>query len=96
MAADGGPPEILAVLLSVTAATLGVLALAGGMAGYLFSPLVWPMRLLLFAAAACSLYPDQASLGASRISVIDLIGAAILVSVMVASYRSSHRATAAA
>jgi len=91
MAADGGPPEILAVLLSVTAATLGVLALAAGMAGYLFSPLGWPLRLLLFAAAACSLYPDQASLGASRISVIDLIGAVILVSVMVASYRASQR-----
>lgn len=91
MAAGGGPPEILAVLLSVTAATLGVLALAAGMAGYLFSPLGWPLRLLLFAAAACSLYPDQASIGASRISVIDLIGAVILVSVMVASYRSSQR-----
>jgi TRAP transporter 4TM/12TM fusion protein len=96
MAADGGPPEFLAVLLSVTAATLGVLALAGGMAGYLFSPLGWPMRLLLFAAAACSLYPDQASLGASRISVIDLIGAAILLFVMVASYRSSKRTAVAA
>jgi TRAP transporter 4TM/12TM fusion protein len=91
MAAGGGPPEVLAVLLSVTAATLGVLALAAGMAGYLFSPLGWPLRLLLFAAAACSLYPDQASIGASRISVIDLIGAVILVSVMVASYRSSQR-----
>jgi TRAP-type uncharacterized transport system fused permease subunit len=96
MAADGGSPEFIAVLLAVTAATLGVLALAGGMAGYLFSPLGWPMRLLLFAAAACSLYPDQASLGASRISVIDLIGAAILLFVMVASYRSSKRTAVAA
>jgi len=91
MAADGGPPEMLAVLLSVTAATLGVLALAGGMAGYLFSPLGWPMRLLLFAAASCSLYPDQTSLGASRISIVDLTGAAILVFVMVASFRASKR-----
>jgi TRAP-type uncharacterized transport system fused permease subunit len=97
MAADGGPPELLAVLLSVTAATLGVLALAAAMAGYLFSPLGWPMRMLAFAAAACSLYPDQTSIGASRISFVDLIGAAILVFVMVASYRASKRlATAAA
>jgi hypothetical protein len=85
------------VLLSVTAATLGVLALAAAMAGYLFSPLGWPMRMLAFAAAACSLYPDQTSIGASRISFVDLIGAAILVFVMVASYRASKRlATAAA
>lgn len=94
MAADGGSPEALAVLLSVTAATLGVLALAAGMAGYLFSPLNWPMRLLLFAAASCSLYPDQTSIGASRISFIDLIGAVILVGVMVVSYRASKTTAA--
>lgn len=91
MASDGGTPELSAVLLSVTAAVLGVLALSAAMAGYLFSPLGWPMRLVLFAAAACSLYPDQSSMGASRISMIDLIGAALLVFVMVASYRASKR-----
>lgn len=96
MAADGGPPEMVAVFLSVTAATLGVLALASAMAGYLFSPLGWPMRLLLFAAAACSLYPDQTSIGASRISIVDLVGAAILASVMIANYRSSKRVAATA
>jgi len=96
MAADGGSPELVAVLFAVTAAILGVMALAGGMAGYLFSPLGWPMRLLLFAAASCSLYPDQASLGASRISIIDLIGAAILAFVMIVSYRASKRAAVTA
>jgi TRAP transporter 4TM/12TM fusion protein len=85
MAADGGPPEVLSVLLSVTAACIGVVSLSAAMAGYLLSPLGWMSRCVLLVAAACSLYPDQASIGASRISVVDLVGATLLMVVAVTS-----------
>jgi TRAP-type uncharacterized transport system fused permease subunit len=85
MAADGGPPEVLSVLLSVTAACVGIVSLSAAMAGYLFSPLGWMSRCVLLVAAACSLYPDQTSIGASRISVVDLFGATLLVVVGVMS-----------
>lgn len=94
MAADGGPPEVLSVLLSVTAACVGVVSLAAAMAGYLLSPLGWLSRCALLVAAACSLYPDQASIGASRISVVDLFGATLLIVVAVTSLLSAKAETA--
>jgi TRAP-type uncharacterized transport system fused permease subunit len=72
-------------LLSVTAACVGIVSLSAAMAGYLFSPLGWMSRCVLLVAAACSLYPDQTSIGASRISVVDLFGATLLVVVGVMS-----------
>jgi TRAP transporter 4TM/12TM fusion protein len=93
MSADGGPPEVLSVILAVTAACLGITALAAAMAGYLFSRLGWPLRLLLFAAAACSLFPDQTSVGASRLSIVDLVGATLLLTACVISYRAGTRSS---
>lgn len=87
MAADGGRPEMLAVLTSVTAAVLGILALAAAMAGYLLNPLGWGQRLLLFAAAACSLYPDTVAVLPGRLSLVDLAGAIVLAAVVIVSYR---------
>jgi len=87
MSADGGAPEPLAVMLAVAAACMGVLSLAAAMAGYLFSPLNWPWRCVLFAAASCSLFPDQSAVGASRLSWVDLLGAALLLLVAVVSWR---------
>jgi len=91
MSSDGGNPYLLSVVLAVLAACLGILALAAAMAGFLLSPLRPYQRAILFLAAACSLYPDQTSLGPSQLSIVDLVGAGLLVVVMVLSYRDSRR-----
>ncbi|XZE54865.1 TRAP transporter permease [Planctomycetaceae bacterium SH139] len=91
MSADGSSPAILSVVLAVVAAVIGILSLAAGMAGYLLSPLSWPWRIVLFAAAACSLYPDQATLGPTQFSLIDIAGAGLLGVVVCASYLKSKR-----
>lgn len=91
---DGGSPEVISVILAVGAACVGIIALASAMAGFLFSPLNWPMRFVLFVAAACSLFPDRADLTPSRLSLIDLIGAALLLVAGVISYRTSTRSVA--
>ena len=87
----GGSPDAISVILAVGAACLGIVALAAAIAGFLLSPLNWPLRLVLFAAAACSLYPDQSTLGPSRLSVIDLTGAILLGIVAVVSLRSARK-----
>ncbi len=91
---DGGAPSVLSVVLAVGAAVVGVVSLAAAMAGFLFSPLNWPMRLVLLTAAACSLFPDDASLTPSRLSLIDLFGAVLLLVMCVVSYRAAARSAA--
>lgn len=88
---DGGSPTVLSVILAVGAACVGIVSLAAAMAGFLFNPLNWPMRLALFTAAACSLFPDRADLTPSRLSLIDLFGAILLLVMCVVSYRASVR-----
>lgn len=88
---DGGSPTVLSVILAVGAACVGIVSLAAAMAGFLFNPLNWPMRLVLFTAAACSLFPDRADLTPSRLSLIDLFGAILLLVMCVVSYRASVR-----
>lgn len=91
---DGGSPAVLSVLLAVGAACVGIVSLAAAMAGFLFNPLNWPMRLVLLTAAACSLFPDRADLTPSRLSLIDLFGAILLLVMCVVSYRASVRSAA--
>ncbi len=92
MSADGSSPAIFSVVLAVLAAVIGILSLAAGMAGYLLNPLSWPWRIVLFAAAGCSLYPDQATLGPTQFSLIDIAGAGLLGVVLCVSYFSGSRA----
>lgn len=91
MAADGGPPALLSVVLSVIAAVFGIIALASALAGFMFSPLKIWQRLMLFAAAACSLYPDQTSIGSSQLSMIDATGAILLGIVAIVSLSQSRQ-----
>jgi len=91
---DGGAPSVISVALAVGAACVGIVSLAAAMAGFLFSPLNWPMRLVLLVAAACSLFPDQADWTPSGVSLIDLFGATLLLVMGVVSYRASRRSAA--
>ncbi|WP_164101688.1 TRAP transporter permease [Candidatus Laterigemmans baculatus] len=91
MAADGGPPNILRVLMAITAAVLGILALAAGMAGFYFHRLGWGMRTALFIAAALALYPGQFEMSGYHVPISDIAGLSILAVVTSLSWRQRER-----
>lgn len=88
MTVDGGAPSVASVTIALAAAVIGITALASAMGGYLFHPLSWWLRLLLFMAAACSLVPDQYYALGLGVSVVDLLGATLLAVVAVISHRA--------
>jgi len=81
MSTDGGSVSILSVFLAVVAAVVGITSLAAAMAGFLFHPLNPLQRAILFVAAACALYPDQAKYGYLPFSLVDLAGAILLAAI---------------
>ena len=91
MAPDGGPASWLAVVWAVTAAALGVFALAAAMAGFLLSRLSLIGRCVLFAAAACALFPDRFEFSGQRFPILDLTGLVLITSVVVWQLRLAKR-----
>lgn len=83
---DGGTPQVIEVVVAVTAALIGIVALASAMSGYLFHRLSWLLRITLFAAAGCALFPDQFDLLGKHIQLFDLIGAFLLTVVGAISF----------
>ncbi len=76
---DGEQVSVLQALPATLVATLGVLALAAGMAGFFWSRLNPAMRLLFFLAAALLLVPSHDQLFAQwGVAYLDLAGAGIL------------------
>ena len=85
----GGAAEPLQVVGAVTAAVVGIVALAAGMAGYLNARLSWTLRIVCFASAACALAPDSLSLAGTGFSAVDLVGLAMLVGVALMARRQA-------
>ncbi len=85
MTSEGGTASFLAVAWAVTAAALGILALAGGMSGFFITRLGWGARCVLFAAAACALFPDRFEWGGQRLPVLDFTGLLLLTGVLLYS-----------
>ncbi len=89
MGADGGEltaGSIPAVAVAVTAAVLGVLALAMGLTGYLRSRLSVPVRVLAFAAAGLLLLPHLQVAGRDVGLLVNLIGLVLLGAVIVGNW----------
>jgi TRAP-type uncharacterized transport system fused permease subunit len=74
----GGTLSIAAVVVAVIAAVCGIIALAGGLAGYLFKPLNPALRSALFVSAALALFPDQRVVFLG-FTLFDLLGICVLV-----------------
>ncbi len=92
MSADGGSASVLAVVWAVTAAVLGILALAAAMSGYLFRPLGWFGRGVLYVAAASALFPDRFEWDGQRFPILDVTGLVLLAVVMVVNgWRGKER-----
>lgn len=60
--AQGGPAGIGQMVLATIYSVFGILPFAAGIAGYLFKPLGWPLRTVLFAASALLLIPNSFAL----------------------------------
>ncbi len=87
MSDDGGPPVWIDVVFAVVAAVLGIIALAAALAGFLFHRLGYGARIVLFLAAACSLFPDQFGILGNQVQLFDLIGLGLLSGVTIWDWR---------
>jgi TRAP-type uncharacterized transport system fused permease subunit len=86
---SGEPASLTGIALAVLIAVLGILPLAAGIAGFLFSELSALLRSLLLIAAALLLFPgDGFSMAGQQISYGSLVGLALLLAVAVTSWRS--------
>ena len=86
MTPSGDTPGLTSVGIAVTIAILGILPLAAGIAGYLWTPLSVVTRGGLLLASACLLYPGQDDLLGFGISVVNLIGATLLSAVVLTQW----------
>ena len=72
--------SVLQVLIGTGTAAIGIVAFAAGIAGYLWAPVGWAMRILCFAAAGLLLYPSRGFLvGDVRIALSDMAGLIVFV-----------------
>ena len=90
MAGVDGPLYVTDVIMAVAAAIVGIIALAAGIAGYLFAPLRWGKRSMVLVGAALALFPDI-EFQFAGISPFDLAGLIILSTVAYLSWRESQR-----
>jgi len=78
LAPPGEPLSLLKVAWALLVAVLGIVSLAAALAGYLRRPLGAPLRIALLGAAALLLYPGALDWNPLPVSLLDLIGAALL------------------
>ncbi len=90
MSSDGGPPLLGDVIYATLAAVLGIVALAAAMSGFLFHPLSWIARTILYTAAFCALFPDSLNLLGDHIQLLDVIGGGLLLTVTAFSYAKRY------
>ena len=80
MNSDGGPADFLPAAIQISVATLGITALATGIAGYMFSELRLKIRVGMLIAAALLLSPDV-SIGGNQIGLYTNIAGGVLFAV---------------
>ena len=92
LAPEGGVAAASSIVYATLIAALGVLALAAGLAGFLFAPMSGAARALAFVSAALLLAPGQGIevLGV-RIFILDASGALLLAVVAATSWRLRER-----
>ena len=80
--------SLSSIVMSTTAAVIGILALAAGLAGYLRKELGALTRGLLFVSAALLLFPGEGLMVSGiRLPVTDLSGLAVFVCVVAATWK---------
>jgi TRAP transporter 4TM/12TM fusion protein len=81
------------VVVAVFFATLGIVALAVGLTGYLRSRLSWSARVLAFTAAALTLLPHLAVGGRDIGLWVNLAGLLLILAVMAGNWMAAGKAT---
>jgi TRAP transporter 4TM/12TM fusion protein len=93
MATGGGDPTVTRVVTAVAVAVLGIIPLAAGIAGYLWSPLSMTRRFTLLVASALLLYPGQDSMMAAvHLSLSDMAGVGLLAAMLASEWRRTDPA----
>jgi len=88
LTASGETPHFASVAVAVSVAILGIIPLAAGIAGHLWTPLSVASRASLFLASALLLTPIQQDwTGSLRLSVFDALGAGLLGVVILTQWR---------
>ncbi len=76
--AQGGTAGIVQIAVAVICSVLGIIPFAAGIAGYLFGPLGWPLRAVLFIGSALLLLPNSfAIVDGMNLTWLDVGGAAV-------------------
>ena len=94
---DGGPlrgEDIPFLVIGLSCAIIGIIALGAGIIGYLRTTLAWGGRLAMFLSAAMLLAPNVG--GRVPGAVINLLGIALFAAVAIANHRAAARAESAA
>lgn len=77
MNSEGGPADLVTVIIQITVAVVGITALAAGIAGFLFATIRVPVRIGMLFAAALLLSPDVAIAGYEIGDVTNIAGASL-------------------
>lgn len=77
---SGGPADIGTAAIQIGAAVIGIVALAAGIAGYLFTEIRIPVRIGMLIAAACLLSPDV-NIGETDVGSVTNIAGTVLFAV---------------
>ncbi|MEO2014408.1 MAG: TRAP transporter fused permease subunit [Fuerstiella sp.] len=89
---DGGPADILPVLIQVSLAVAGIVALAVGIAGYMFTDARVLTRTVAVASAAMLLTPDVTISGNNLGVATNITGLVLLAIAATMNYRQSRSA----
>lgn len=92
LAKDGGELTLFAVVHATTAAAIGIISLAAGLAGYLFASLGIPSRCLMFLAALLLLAPITQVGGWNVGLTVDVAGTVILVITSIINWQFGNQA----
>ena len=89
MAPDGGTASTGALVLALVPAILGILALAGAVAGFMFTSLGVLRRGVLLVSAALMLFPGSPFEAVTSLPLLDLAGALVLGSMAYLDWRKA-------
>jgi TRAP-type uncharacterized transport system fused permease subunit len=92
LTASGEAPHFVTVAVAVAVWVLGIIPLAAGMAGYLWTPLSAATRAGLFLASGLLLTPVQQDwTGGLRLSILDVAGALVLGAIVFVQWRKNRK-----
>jgi len=91
MNASGGPADVGIAVIQISAAVVGITALAAGIAGFLFAEIRASVRALMLLAAALLLSPDVSVAGMEVGTYTNIIGTVLFAATAAMNFLRSRR-----